>query len=147
MTVPKTAVLPLHHSPAGVRLALFRWRPAGQGGRDSSGAASAQRHAMGGLFGQSALFGWSASSIRRPPNFGVWLSLVEHRVRDAGVAGSNPATPTNWDKGLDFAPWDAPQNASQLCPLWAPRRGGDLGLLSRKAFNPDFWLSLPSEPA
>src|SRR4051812_24515437 len=25
---------------------------------------------------------------------GVWLSLVEHRVRDAGVAGSNPATPT-----------------------------------------------------
>jgi hypothetical protein len=25
----------------------------------------------------------------------VWLSLVEHRVRDAGVAGSNPATPTN----------------------------------------------------
>lgn len=26
---------------------------------------------------------------------GVWLSLVEHRVRDAGVAGSNPATPTN----------------------------------------------------
>jgi hypothetical protein len=24
----------------------------------------------------------------------VWLSLVEHRVRDAGVAGSNPATPT-----------------------------------------------------
>ena len=24
----------------------------------------------------------------------MWLSLVEHCVRDAGVAGSNPATPT-----------------------------------------------------
>ena len=26
---------------------------------------------------------------------GVWLSLVEHYVRDVGVAGSNPATPTS----------------------------------------------------
>ena len=26
---------------------------------------------------------------------GVWLSLVEHLVRDEGVAGSNPATPTS----------------------------------------------------
>jgi hypothetical protein len=26
----------------------------------------------------------------------VWLSLVEHLVRDEGVAGSNPATPTNF---------------------------------------------------
>ncbi len=25
---------------------------------------------------------------------GTWLSLVEHRVRDAGVAGSNPVVPT-----------------------------------------------------
>lgn len=25
----------------------------------------------------------------------MWLSLVEHYVRDVGVAGSNPATPTN----------------------------------------------------
>jgi hypothetical protein len=25
---------------------------------------------------------------------GVWLSLVEHTVRDRGVAGSNPVTPT-----------------------------------------------------
>jgi hypothetical protein len=28
-------------------------------------------------------------------DIGVWLSLVEHLVRDEGVAGSNPATPTN----------------------------------------------------
>ncbi len=27
-------------------------------------------------------------------NVGMWLSLVEHRVRDAGVAGSNPVIPT-----------------------------------------------------
>ena len=27
--------------------------------------------------------------------FGGWLSLVEHYVRDVGVVGSNPATPTN----------------------------------------------------
>lgn len=25
---------------------------------------------------------------------GLWLSLVEHRVRDAGAAGSNPVNPT-----------------------------------------------------
>jgi hypothetical protein len=29
-----------------------------------------------------------------PSQVGVWLSPVEHCVRDAGVAGSNPATPT-----------------------------------------------------
>ena len=34
---------------------------------------------------------------------GVWLSLVEHLVRDEGVAGSNPATPTNLFKRLDWA--------------------------------------------
>jgi hypothetical protein len=26
----------------------------------------------------------------------VWLSLVEHLVRDEGVVGSNPITPTNF---------------------------------------------------
>ena len=31
---------------------------------------------------------------------GGWLSLVEHYVRDVGVVGSNPATPTNWKKQL-----------------------------------------------
>ena len=29
-------------------------------------------------------------------SFGVWRSLVAHLVRDEGVAGSNPATPTNF---------------------------------------------------
>jgi hypothetical protein len=31
---------------------------------------------------------------------GTWLSLVEHRVRDAGVAGSNPVVPTRILKGF-----------------------------------------------
>src|ERR1700757_2794413 len=29
-----------------------------------------------------------------PATIGAWLSLVEHLVRDEGVAGSNPAAPT-----------------------------------------------------
>ena len=28
--------------------------------------------------------------------FGEWLSLVEHLVRDQGVGGSNPLSPTNF---------------------------------------------------
>jgi hypothetical protein len=32
----------------------------------------------------------------------VWLSLVEHYVRDVGVAGSNPATPTIFQLFLSF---------------------------------------------
>src|SRR5258706_10258413 len=31
---------------------------------------------------------------------GEWLSLVEHLVRDQGVGGSNPLSPTNLFKGL-----------------------------------------------
>ena len=45
---------------------------------------------------------------------GVWLSLVEHRVRDAGVAGSNPATPTIFP-----APSKTP-----FPPLAGPRAAG-----------------------
>ena len=38
---------------------------------------------------QSRVFGY----LRKV--FGVWLSPVEHLVRDEGVEGSNPFTPTN----------------------------------------------------
>src|SRR5690349_5347390 len=31
---------------------------------------------------------------------GEWLSLVEHLVRDQGVGGSNPLSPTNFFKNL-----------------------------------------------
>ncbi len=44
----------------------------------------------------------AGAELRRRPgrelniqfNNGVWLSLVEHYVRDVGAAGSNPVTPT-----------------------------------------------------
>jgi hypothetical protein len=38
---------------------------------------------------------WEISFRYIPFVVGTWLSLVEHRVRDAGVAGSNPVVPTN----------------------------------------------------
>ena len=54
------------------------------------------------------------------PLVGVWLSPVEHRVRDAGVAGSNPATPTSLFNSLCFASaavrCDAQQAGSVSCP-------------------------------
>src|SRR5580658_5676364 len=33
-------------------------------------------------------------------NIGFWLSLVEHLVRDQGVGGSNPLSPTNLSRNL-----------------------------------------------
>jgi hypothetical protein len=41
-------------------------------------------------------------AISRPLQIGVWLSLVEHLVRDEGVAGSNPATPTSFSITWQF---------------------------------------------
>ena len=40
----------------------------------------------------------SLSARKRPSNrkFGEWLSLVEHLVRDQGVGGSNPLSPTKY---------------------------------------------------
>ena len=35
------------------------------------------------------------NSFGAPANVGEWLSLVEHLVRDQGVGGSNPLSPTN----------------------------------------------------
>ena|SRR5271157_1143651 len=35
-----------------------------------------------------------------PLNVGEWLSLVEHLVRDQGVGGSNPLSPTNYFNNL-----------------------------------------------
>ncbi len=34
---------------------------------------------------------------------GEWLSLVEHLVRDQGVGGSNPLSPTNIFKPINSA--------------------------------------------
>ena len=82
MTVPKTAVLPLHHSPAGTAAGGPR------GEADEIAQACGQINAPTSLAEEKSLL------YKRAPQVGVWLSLVEHRVRDAGVAGSNPATPT-----------------------------------------------------
>ena len=40
---------------------------------------------------------------------GVWLSLVEHYVRDVGVAGSNPATPTKITKYFSVSQFSTPR--------------------------------------
>ncbi len=43
---------------------------------------------------------------------GEWLSLVEHLVRDQGVGGSNPLSPTNTFNNLQFwIPVGAPKGA------------------------------------
>jgi hypothetical protein len=36
------------------------------------------------------------SSAQACTSVGEWLSLVEHLVRDQGVGGSNPLSPTNY---------------------------------------------------
>ncbi len=48
---------------------------------------------------------------------GVWLSPVEHCVRDAGVAGSNPATPTKISLG--FCPFSRALSRSTTAALRA----------------------------
>jgi hypothetical protein len=62
--------------------------------------------------------GRSADAISRPrlalANVGVWLSLVEHLVRDEGVAGSNPATPTIHIRHLEPSKPMVPQFRDRL---------------------------------
>ena len=68
-----------------------RPRGAGRGGRAISGtllkARSVCRHSPGEGICRARLW---------PSKFGEWLSLVEHLVRDQGVGGSNPLSPTNF---------------------------------------------------
>jgi hypothetical protein len=42
------------------------------------------------------------SKIKGPTTVGEWLSLVEHLVRDQGVGGSNPLSPTNLQNYLQM---------------------------------------------
>ena len=44
--------------------------------------------------------GGSCLRGKRAARVGEWLSLVEHLVRDQGVGGSNPLSPTNKPKWL-----------------------------------------------
>src|SRR5690606_13571906 len=123
LTVPKTVVLPLHHAPAGPA------QPRPAAGRRSD--TTRPRATQAGFFALakvvstapadaaktffdeafSALAGPRRRRYKPAPQVGVWLSLVEHCVRDAGVAGSNPATPTIFLRDLsrpDQAPLGAP---------------------------------------
>ena len=50
---------------------------------------------------------------------GVWLSLVEHLVRDEGVAGSNPATPTKLNRNKPIC-CDTSANAPRVRPGQLP---------------------------
>ena len=130
MTVPKTGVLPLHHSPAGPaspRPAARRrsdtpsrsgtqeafrgelHRGSGRNSRDRRSAISDPKTICRKAF--SALAGAKTRRYKPPPQVGVWLSLVEHCVRDAGVGGSNPLTPTILSKGFP-RPSEASERAS-----------------------------------
>ena len=49
----------------------------------------------GALSAPETLFASRAASMDFAADVGEWLSLVEHLVRDQGVGGSNPLSPTN----------------------------------------------------
>jgi DNA-binding transcriptional LysR family regulator len=64
------------------------------------------------------------------PFVGEWLSLVEHLVRDQGVAGSNPVSPTNLRPGFPWTSEVRPGTDSYLAAciaglgiIQAPRSG------------------------
>jgi hypothetical protein len=66
---------------------------------------------------------------------GEWLSLVEHLVRDQGVGGSNPLSPTNYLKGINavtsLTALATPTAVSELCPdLCPPSRSTAANTLS-----------------
>ena len=107
MTVPKTGVLPLHHSPAGPASAALSCGGGGQIGQTVFGCntpiqdnfrrlrrRSKWTLAASETHGYKPRPHFGATPCGPAPTVGVWLSLVEHCVRDAGVGGSNPLTPT-----------------------------------------------------
>ena len=59
---------------------------------------------------------------KAPSKVGVWLSLVEHCVRDAGVAGSNPATPTKSVSGVLPAFPDTCKAGKAPPSVWNPAK-------------------------
>ena len=99
MTESKSVALPLGDAPAGSR------EQSGidprNGAEDSDNVTVTQPTRKGkndlswGLAGGMS-GGYNAASYWN----GVWRSLVAHLVRDEGVGGSNPLTPTNPRDGL-----------------------------------------------
>ncbi len=69
------------------------------------------------------------SRIRKLTPVGEWLSLVEHLVRDQGVGGSNPLSPTNLVLAFSLIPQARTLDASSIAPALAKTQGR--GTLSR----------------
>ena len=95
--VPGEAVPDERSVSARVEREMMRERQDRHGGAGCSGrrsAASSGRSAPRGIDAShpSCYF---LAPLRGGLLFGEWLSLVEHLVRDQGVAGSNPVSPTN----------------------------------------------------
>jgi hypothetical protein len=60
-------------------------------------------------------------SLPRPTHVGEWLSLVEHLVRDQGVGGSNPLSPTIFSQASH---WISEGDLRALFPRDLTRKGG-----------------------
>ena len=73
---------------------------------------------------------------KAPSKVGVWLSLVEHRVRDAGVAGSNPATPTILPKVDVFQRLGGPAASASGAPFCNDFRSGSTADLAGQGHLP-----------
>jgi hypothetical protein len=76
--------------------------------------------------------------------FGEWLSLVEHLVRDQGVGGSNPLSPTNQISNLRSIPEARLMHRFGAgTPLGAPLRlssGSGWNSIRRRPFSICCWL-------
>src|SRR5580692_6228143 len=75
----------------------------------------------GALSAPETLFASRAASMDFAADVGEWLSLVEHLVRDQGVGGSNPLSPTN-------------SNQSS-CAVFLPARNPNPGGQSTQGFS------------
>src|ERR1700736_1242737 len=64
--------------------------------------------------------------------FGAWLSLVEHLVRDQGVGGSNPLSPTNLSLALSII------YASTVVSVFSVRFGTSVQLRAIRIQNRTF---------
>src|SRR5437899_2042369 len=73
---------------------------------------------------------------------GEWLSLVEHLVRDQGVGGSNPLSPTNTSNSLQ--PCDAlikrrakgGDASTVLAPTWSAMRSSNSRMTKQETLAP-----------
>jgi hypothetical protein len=60
----------------------------------------------------------TCSRMKRLTLVGEWLSLVEHLVRDQGVGGSNPLSPTNFIEEFEFLNIRFGFGVTAVLPIW-----------------------------